>query len=58
MDDLKFVVSMLKDSNKAAVARAVGLSSRTVRDIAKGLKKKPSYNSVRRLAEYFKGKDK
>lgn len=56
MNDLEYVVSMLGPCNKAAVAKDVGLSPRTIRDIAKGVQKQPSYETVRKLAEYFRGK--
>lgn len=55
MNDLDYVVSMLETSNKAAVAKAVGLSSRTVRDVASGKQKHPSYETIRKLLEHFKG---
>lgn len=53
MSDLDYVVSMLEPCNKAAVAKAVGLSARTVRDIASGAQKSPSFETVRKLTEYF-----
>jgi len=53
MNDLDYVVSMLEPCNKAAVAKAVGLSARTVRDIAAGVQKHPSYETIRKLSEYF-----
>lgn len=56
MTDLEFVVSMLQPCSKAAVARAVGLSDRTVRDIASGVQVSPSYKTVHKLAEYFREK--
>lgn len=55
MNDLDYVVSMLETSNKAAVAKAVGLSSRTVRDVASGKQKQPSYETIRKLLEHFRG---
>lgn len=54
MNDLEYVVKRLKTSNKSAVAEAVGLSSRTVRDIASGKVKQPQFETVRRLAEHFR----
>lgn len=54
MTDIEFVVSMLQPCNKAAVAKAVGLSSRTVRDIASGVQISPSYKTVMKLSEYFR----
>lgn len=56
MSELEYVKSMLEPCNKAAVAKAVGLSARTVRDIAKGVQAHPTYETIRRLAEYFRGK--
>lgn len=56
MTDLDYVRSQLKDANKAAVARAVKLSSRTVRDIASGKVDSPAFKTVAKLAEYFRGK--
>jgi transcriptional regulator with XRE-family HTH domain len=58
MNELQYVVSMLQDCNKAAVANAVGLSARTVRDVAAGKQAHPSYETIRKLAEYFKEKAK
>lgn len=55
MNDLDYVIEMLKTSNKAAVAKAVGLSARTVRDIAKGNQQHPSYKTVAALVAHFKG---
>lgn len=54
MNDLEYVVEKLKTSNKAAVAKAVDLSSRTVRDVASGRQKQPSYETIRRLVEHFR----
>lgn len=56
MNDLQYVISMLQTANKAAVARVVGLSSRTLRDIASGRQQKPSYETIRKLTEHFRGK--
>ncbi len=56
MNDLEYVVERLKTSNKAAVAKAVQLSPRTVRDIATGRQKQPSFETIRRLTEHFRGK--
>jgi DNA-binding XRE family transcriptional regulator len=55
-DDLQYVVAMLKETNLAAVAEKVGLSYRTVWSIANESNKSPSFNTVRKLAEYFRGK--
>jgi len=55
-DDLQYVVSMLKETNLRAVAKKVGLSYRTVWGIANETNKAPSFNTVRVLAEYFRGK--
>lgn len=55
MNDLDYVISMLQTSNKSAVARAVGLSDRTVRDVASGSQKSPSFETIRKLAEHFRG---
>lgn len=56
MSEIEYVVSMLGPCNKAAVAKAVGLSARTVRDIASGVQTHPTYETIRKLAEYFRGK--
>ena len=56
LDDLQYVVAMLKESNLKAVATKVGLSYRTVWSIANETNKSPSYKTVRKLAEYFRGK--
>lgn len=55
MNDLEYVIEMLKTSNKAAVAKACGLSARTVRDIANGHQVHPSYKTVAALVAHFKG---
>lgn len=55
-DDLQYVVAMLKETNLRAVAKKVGLSYRTVWGIAREANKSPSFNTVRVLAEYFRGK--
>lgn len=57
MSELEYIVSMLGTSNKSAVASAVGLSARTVRDIASGKQKHPTYATVQKLAEHFKKAD-
>ena len=54
MNDHEFVVSMLQPCSKAAVAKAVGLSARTVREVASGVQKNPTYETIRKLAEYFR----
>lgn len=56
MNDLDYVISMLQTANKAAVARVVGLSSRTLRDIASGRQTQPSFETIRKLTEHFRGK--
>lgn len=56
MNDLEYVVSMLEPCNKAAVAKATGLSARTVRDIASGVQKHPTFETVRKLSDYFREK--
>ena len=55
-DDLQYVVSMLKDTNLKAVSERTGLAYRTVWGIANESNKSPSFNTVRKLAEYFRGK--
>lgn len=54
MNDHDYVVICLQTSNKSAVAKAVGLSSRTVRDVASGVQKQPSFETIRKLAEHFR----
>lgn len=56
MNDLEYVLKMLESANKAKVAAAVGLSARTVCNVASGKQKSPSFETVRKLAEYFRGK--
>lgn len=55
-DDLQYVVRMLQDTNLAAVAKRAELSYGTVYSIAKGKNTKPSFATVKKLAEYFRGK--
>lgn len=55
-DDLQYVVSMLKDTNLAKVAKSADLSYRTVWGIANETNKAPSFTTVRKLAEYFREK--
>jgi hypothetical protein len=55
-DDLKYVVSMLQDTNLRAVSKRVGLSYRTVWGIANETNKTPAFMTVRKLAEYFRAK--
>lgn len=55
-DDLQYVVAMLKETNLRAVAAKVGISYRTVWGIAKEKNTSPSFTTVRKLAEYFRGK--
>ncbi len=55
-DDLQYVVRMLTDSNKRTIAKNVGLSYNTVCRIANGKQLSPSYSTVKKMADYFKGK--
>lgn len=55
-DDLQYAVAQLKDTNLAAVARKTGLSYRTVFRIANGTNTSPSFNTVKKLADYFRSK--
>lgn len=55
-DDLQYVVSMLKDTNIKAVSERTKLAYRTVWGIANESNKSPSFNTVRKLAEYFREK--
>lgn len=55
-DDLQYVVAQLKDTNLAAVARKTDLSYRTVFKIANGTNTSPTFNTVKKLAEYFRAK--
>lgn len=56
-DDLQYVVRQLADTNLKAVARNVGLSYMTVYRISKGTNTSPAFNTVKKLAEYFRGKE-
>jgi DNA-binding phage protein len=55
-DDLQYVVRMLEETNLKAVAKKVGLSYMTVYRIANKTNTSPSFNTVKKLAEYFRGK--
>ena len=55
-DDLEYVVKMLADMNLAVVAERVGLNYQTVWKIATGRTTAPAYSTVRKLAEYLRGK--
>lgn len=55
-DDLQYIVRMLVDCNFAVVAQKTGLSYLTVYNIAKGKNVTPSFATVKKLAEYFRGK--
>lgn len=55
-NDLDYVVAQMKDTNLQAVARATKLSYRTVWSIANGKNTAPSFTSVKKLADYFRGK--
>jgi DNA-binding phage protein len=56
-DDLQYVVRMLAETNLAAVAKKVSLSYGTVYRIARGTNTTPSFATVKKLAEYFRGKE-
>jgi hypothetical protein len=56
IDDLQYVVSMLKDTNLHAVSKRVGLNYRTVWTIAKGTNTSPAFKTVKKLADYFRAK--
>lgn len=56
-DDLQYVVRQLADTNLKAIARNVGLSYMTVYRIAKGTNTEPTFSTVKKLAEYFRGKE-
>lgn len=56
VDDLQYVVSMLRDTNLKAVSERTKLSYRTVWSIANQSNKSPAFNTVRKLAEYFREK--
>lgn len=56
-DDLKYVVRMLAETNLAAVAKKVSLSYGTVYKIARGTNTAPSFATVKKLADYFRGKE-
>lgn len=56
-DDLKYVVRMLADTNLAAVAKKVSLSYGTVYRIANGTNTTPSFSTVKKLVDYFRGKE-
>lgn len=55
-DDLQYVVSMLQDTNLSAIAQKVELSYGTVWSIANGRNTKPNFDTVRKLANYFRAK--
>lgn len=55
-DDLDYVVSMLQDTNVKQVSEKTKLSYRTVWGIKNGSNNTPSFATVRKLAEYFRGK--
>lgn len=55
-DDLEYVVSMLQDTNVRSVADKTGLNYRTVWSIKNGSNKCPHFQTVRKLAEYFREK--
>ena len=57
-DDFQFVVRKLQDRNFNVVAAAVGLSYMTVWLVATGRNASPSFRTVNKLAEYFKGENK
>jgi DNA-binding XRE family transcriptional regulator len=49
---------MLQDSNLKVIAKNVGLSYLTVYLIKTGKNHSPSFTTVNKLAEYFKGRNK
>lgn len=55
-DDLQYVVRMLHEMNLKAVAGKVNLSYMTVYNIANGKNISPTFKTVKKLAEYFRGK--
>ena len=55
MMTLEQVKEKLQDRNIAEVSRRCNLQYQTVFNIATGRNKNPSYNTVVKLVEYFKG---
>ena len=55
MKTLEQVKEKLQDRNIAEVSRRCNLQYQTVFNIANGVNKNPSYNTVVKLVEYFKG---
>ena len=55
MMTLEQVKEKLQDRNIAEVSRRCNLQYQTVFNIATGCNKNPSYNTVVKLVEYFKG---
>lgn len=55
MMTLEQVKEKLQDRNIAEVSRRCNLQYQTVFNIANGINKNPSYNTVVKLVEYFKG---
>lgn len=56
-DDLQYVVRQLADTNLKAISQKVGLSYMTVYRIAKGANTTPTFSTVKKLADYFRGKE-
>ena len=56
-NDLQYVVRQLADMNLKKIARNVGLSYMTVYRIANGENTAPMFSTVKKLADYFRGKE-
>lgn len=55
MNDLEYVVKQLQDRNIKKVAETVNLSYLTILTIANGKNTSPSFKTLKKLLDYFKG---
>jgi transcriptional regulator with XRE-family HTH domain len=51
--DLERIKSLLQDRRLSIIAKATGLSTLTVANIRDGETKNPSYETIKKLNEYF-----
>jgi transcriptional regulator with XRE-family HTH domain len=56
-DDLQYIVRKMTDMNLKAVSEKSGLSYMTVYRIANGTNTKPSFLTVKKLADYFRSNE-